>query len=111
MDERAVRKARNETWFRDVNERLELHAGLRAGPPPTFEIVCECDREACTERIEVGFAAYERVRRDSTAFIVVPGHADTEIEHVVARRDAYEIVSKLGAAAAVAELSDPRNGA
>ncbi len=100
----------NEGWFRDLNERLEHRAAGDAALGDRFEIVCECSREECTERITVSFAEYERVRIDAKTFIVLPGHADPTCERIVARREGYNIVEKFGEAGAVAEIENPRDG-
>jgi hypothetical protein len=105
-----VRKGENEARFRGVNERLERRAAVAAiAPPDGFEIVCECAVEECTERIEISFAEYERVRDNPRAFVVVPGHADPDCERVLSSRDGYEVVEKYGEAGVVAELADPRD--
>jgi hypothetical protein len=99
----------NESLFRSLNERLEQRA-LDRGPEETFEIVCECAREECTVRIRVLVAEYEAVRSEPTKFIVVTGHSDESIEHVVDSGGDYETVEKLGEAALVAEVENPRDG-
>jgi hypothetical protein len=99
----------NESLFRLVNERLEERA-LDGSPQGVFEIVCECAREECTDRISVLVAEYEAVRAEPTTFIVATGHADESVERVVDSSDGYEIVEKLGEAALVAEVENPRDG-
>jgi hypothetical protein len=99
----------NESLFRVLNERLEERVADR-GPGEVFEIVCECASEECTIRIPILIADYEAVRADSTRFVVVIGHADPTVEHVVDSTDRYEIVEKLGEAALVAEVENPRDG-
>ena len=60
-----------------------------------FRIVCECDREVSTEQIEITIGDYEAARRSSTAFIIVPGHADLSFERIISiRAERYEIVEK-----------------
>ena len=105
----AVRKAENEGWFRDLNERLEDRAAGRATSDGPFEIVCECAREECTERIPISFSEYEAVRASSTTFVVAPGHHDLAVERHVASREHYDLVEKLGVAGLVAEIEDPRD--
>ncbi len=100
----------NEGWFRDLNERLERRAAGDATIADRFEIVCECSREECTERITISFADYERVRIDARTFIVLPGHADLSCERIVSRRESYNVVEKFGDAGAVAEIENPRDG-
>jgi hypothetical protein len=107
MSQSDARKGQNEAFFRDVNERLEDKA-VSAATEPAFAAVCECASEECADRIEISFAAYERIRSDPKTFLVAPGHSDTSCERVVSWRAGYEIVEKLGDAAAVAEAEDPR---
>jgi hypothetical protein len=107
---RDARKGANESWFRDVNERLEHRASGTAAVGDSFEIVCECEREECTERIAITFAEYESVRTDARTFIVRPGHTDTTCERIVASHDAYNVVKKSGEAGVTAEVENPRNG-
>ena len=111
---REERKGANEGWFRELNERLELRAAERttAGVSEAagvFEIVCECGREECTERIATSFAEYESVRQNPRAFILRPGHADPGCERVVSSAGGYEVVEKFGDAGRVAEIEDPRD--
>ncbi len=108
---RESRKGANEAWFREVNERLEDRAAGQERRAEAFEVVCECAREECTERITVAFAVYERVRSSPTAFIVVPGHLDPSCERLEASTDAYDVVEKFGEAGEVARIENPRNGA
>jgi hypothetical protein len=98
----------NESLFRLLNERLEKRVVDR-GPEAAFEIVCECAREECTVRIPILIAEYETVRSGPTTFMVVTGHSDPAVEHVVESREGYEIVEKLGEAAVVAEVENPRD--
>jgi hypothetical protein len=98
----------NESLFRLLNERLERRVA-DSEPESTFEIVCECAREDCTLRIPIVIAEYEAVRSEPTRFVVVSGHADLSVEHVVDSSDDYEIVEKLGEAALVAEVENPRD--
>ena len=98
----------NEVWFRAVNEQLERRS-LEKNGGTRFRIVCECDREDCTEQIELSIAEYEAARVSATAFIMVPGHADPGCERIVMHVERYEIVQKFGEAALVAEAEDPRS--
>ena len=107
---RESRKGANEAWFREVNERLEDRAAGQSAPSDAFEIVCECAREECTERIAIDFAAYEAVRRIPTRFIVVEGHLDSTCERLVSATGGYDIVEKFGDAGRVARIENPRNG-
>ena len=105
-----VRKGTNEVWFREVNERLEDRAAVRPGSDEQFEIVCECVREECTERIAISFSDYEAVRAKPKAFIVVSGHTDPTCERLISSAGTYNVVEKFGDAALIAEVENPRNG-
>lgn len=107
--DRASRAARNQSLFRDVNERVrEINGGLDS-PRSLDEWLCECADNGCTARIALTIQEYERVRDDPTHFIVAPDHVFPEVERVIERQDDYWVVEKLGQAAAVAEELDPRS--
>ena len=91
---RESRKGANEAWFREVNERLEDRAAGQSAPSDAFEIVCECAREECTERIAIDFAAYEAVRRIPTRFIVVRGASRLRPANDSSRRPAATTSSR-----------------
>jgi hypothetical protein len=103
-----ARKAQNEVWFRDVNERLEARAIERGADEASFEILCECSREECTERLRVSYVVYEHVRENPTHFILASGHRDPAIERQLSEHNGYEIVEKTGPSAIVAANDDPR---
>jgi hypothetical protein len=103
------RAARNEALFREVNERIEDLRDRVAGGG-TAEFVCECADSACTERIMVPRAMYERIRRDPYLFLVAPGHERSEVDQVVERGDAFVIVRKdTPTSLRIAEQTDPRS--
>ena len=106
---RTARKGQNEVWFRELNERLEQRALVKHGSTEQFEVVCECDREECAERLAIGVTDYESVRATATDFIVAHGHVDPNCEQVVDSKPEYEVVEKRGEAAAIAEIEDPRS--
>jgi hypothetical protein len=75
----------------------------------TIAFLCECSDLECTERVELTIGQYEDVRKDPASFLIVPGHVDPQIEVVTESLPGYEIVTKLGQAAARAEADDPRS--
>jgi hypothetical protein len=105
MEKEAMRIARTESLFRDVNERVAEAAERFASSEAEF--VCECSDGACTERVETPLEEYERVRADGVRFLLVPGHEDTRVERVVRARRHYAIVEKFEhrVAAAVRRLN------
>lgn len=106
MGSREERLGKNEALFRQVNERIaEMGEHLDVDH---LEIICECAKLGCTERIELPPSLYERARQNEETFIVVDGHTDPSIERVVFRGGAYVFVEKIGDAAAVAAETDPR---
>ena len=105
--ERARQVANNEALFRDVNERIgEVSAHWAKAP----EILCECGARECGATLAVARDAYEAVRANPIAFLVLPGHEQLDVERVVERRDDYLVVEKIGAGADVAKQLDPRSG-
>jgi len=108
MSRREERLARNEAFFRELNERLE------AATPDSAEelvVVCECADEDCVQRLTLREGEYEAIRAHDTHFVVAVGHVDVRIEDVVRHTDRFEVVAKRGAAADVAEDLDPRSAA
>jgi hypothetical protein len=102
-----VKAARNQSLFREVNERVEH---LQQGWTPVSEIdfVCECADDTCTVPVSLTIAEYERVRERAERFFVLPEHVYEEVEVVVAMNDRYWTVEKIEAAAGVAAALDPR---
>ena len=90
------RRALNEALFRDVNERIA--ASTQRVDENRTEFVCECADPNCTDRVPATLAEYESVRKQSTTFLLAPGHAEPEIEYVVADRGRFHVVEKVQAA-------------
>jgi hypothetical protein len=104
LDARRHRAAKNQSLFREVNERI----GQLAGPASSAAFVCECLQEECDQPVSMSRAEYEQIRSDPNRFFVLAGHEFAEVEDVVETRDGYLIVKKLGVGADVAETLDPR---
>jgi hypothetical protein len=96
---RETRMAANEAFFRNVNERLER----QTPDSEVLVVLCECADEDCAQRLQVTRREYEDVRSEATQFLVAHGHADLEIEDVVARTDRYEKVRKVGPGVEIAK--------
>jgi hypothetical protein len=109
MDARATRLARNETLFREVNERIEQAVGgMGTRDDHVYEFLCECSNSDCTLFLPLTITEYEAVRSDPRQFIVAPGHELPEIEKVVEQNPGYQIVLKSGEAAEFVAERDPR---
>jgi hypothetical protein len=102
-----VENARNEAFFRAVNEGIaEASEKFQS---TEAEFLCECGDSRCTHRIEVSLEEYEAVREHPTRFLVRRGHAQPEVEEVVRRRTRYAIVDKVDRiACAVVRRLNPR---
>jgi len=101
VNERLERQARNESLFREVNERI-AQLGERAqaySPDGTVDFMCECGEDGgCGQRVRVPLDVYERVRSQDDRFVVRPGHETPELEHAIEWTDDYVVVDKVPAA-------------
>lgn len=111
IDMRGARQeqaARNQSLFRDLNERLDEVMQELDGEQDFF---CECADRECNEMVSVSRSEYELVRSVSTHFVIARGHEFAEVEHVVMHaRGGFSIVEKIERAAEIARLLDPRDG-
>lgn len=108
MPTRAERQGRNESLFREVNERIAevnqtFHVEGRS------EFLCECSREECRDPVSISIDEYEDIRREPTWFFVLPGHENLSVERVIEWNERYAVVEKVGGAAEEAEELDPRS--
>ena len=104
MSESLERLARNQALLRKVNERIEKNADDN----DAVVFSCECSRTECMSTVQLSVAEYERVRSNSTWFLVKPGHDIPQIERVVSRDDGYVVVEKEIAVEDMKE-TDPRS--
>ena len=109
MDRRLERLAENEALFRAVNELIESAATQTVVDDHVFNFLCECADGGCTMLLPLSVSEYEQVRVDPVQFLVAPGHELPELERVVARHGAYEVVRKVGDAAEYVVRRDPRS--
>jgi hypothetical protein len=108
VSDRVQRLGLNEALFRDVNERIKALQRHFTIPPP-LDLVCECANAECTERLEVPVALYERVRDDGALFVVVRGHEEPDVEHVVESHETFHVIRKdPGEPERLAEATHPR---
>jgi hypothetical protein len=111
-EHRQARAARNQSLFREINERIEDLNDAFSDLTQTGEWVCECANETCIERVEMSAAEYEAIRAQPRCFFVAPGdeHVWPDVETVVDRRARYWTVEKFGVGGKLAERTDPRGG-
>ena len=101
MDERERRIGENEAYWRQVNELSPPEPGVMN------RMFCECGRLDCRERVAVTAGEYDAVRSKPTTFLVVPGHALTDVETVIETTERFQVVEKKGEAARVAIETEP----
>ena len=104
------RIARNDATFRRANERISA-AAETYGVDMQVPFICECASPECSEIVRLRLEEYEGIRADSRHFFHIPGHRDADgtAGVVVAERDGYVIVEKIGHAGDVAQALDERN--
>ncbi len=110
-DERTVR---NQSIFREVNERVvalvqggfqELDEGANV-----VHAICECAEVACCEPIELSIEEYRAVRSSPVRFLVRAGHQRPDTEQVTLSYDGYVVVEKVGESAELAAELTRREG-
>ncbi len=95
--------ARDQSLFRDVNERVAQYVSALVP-----EFLCECTSHECIAAIPIAAEDYEAIRAVSNHFLVLPGHVVPEIETVVRETHRYAVVEKFGTGAEVAAALDRR---
>lgn len=103
------RIARNNATFRDANEHISAAAGAYGIDAPV-PFICECADVRCSEIVRMTREEYEEVRAGSRHFLNVPGHqaAAGAAAEIVAERNGYVIVEKLGRVGDIVEGLDDR---
>jgi hypothetical protein len=105
MSESLERLARNQTLFREVNERI----GTIAADNEVVEFLCECSNTDCTDTIVLNLSEYERVRSNATWFLIKPDHDMPQVERVISRHDGYAVAEKV-IGVEYLEVTHPRFG-
>jgi hypothetical protein len=105
---RKERIARNESAFRDLNEKLEANVHRGKTEPEYAGFVCECGHAECDTTVRVDLDTFETIRKDQQLFFVVRGHEIPDAEDVVDDRDGYLVVRKHQDVAEIVEGPDRR---
>ena len=101
--DRDQRLAENERFIRDANREIEheTEAWLARNAPERrdyeLELFCACGRPECHEKLLITIGEYEAIHAHAHRFVIVPGHANPEVERVVERRRGFDVVEKLPA--------------
>ena len=104
--ERAQRLALNEALFRAANERMAGWEESRGDHPDLYH--CECADLECREKVPLTKADYERIRRNSCHFFLVPGHETPDVETVIDAREDWLVVEKDPEVREIVEAADRR---
>lgn len=107
---KAVEAAKDQSLFREVNERLKDLNETFEHSERDSEFICECANRDCTDRVVLTLAEYEQVRLLPTHFVVLPGmkHVFPDVERVVEGFEGYFVVEKFGDAGTAAVRLNPR---
>ncbi len=101
-DATKARLARNEDFFREVNENIKEAAENHGLDSHRYEFFCECSALACSERVNLTLSEYEHIRAEPARFVVKKTHVVKEIEHVVENVPDHMVIEKHGEAGRVA---------
>jgi hypothetical protein len=110
VDRTAGRVARNQSMFRDANERIEQSAEeLLEDTAAAVPFICECPEPTCTSIARLSLVDYEMVRSRGDWFFAVPGHEvcvvdGEEVATIVKRYAGYSLMEK------TAPQARPQNG-
>lgn len=102
------RWAENEVIFRQANKGVleqladakvvageeDQYAFINGIDDTTLRFYCECADETCHERIELTPREYLEQHRNTSQFILLPGHHKASIERIVFATDRYIVVEK-----------------
>lgn len=92
------RLAKNEVVFRQANQQVqkfmqEQNAGKK-DKESELHFYCECSNENCRERVMLTPTKYGKLHKNSSQFVIKPGHSVAEVEKVVKTAPDYEVVEK-----------------
>lgn len=106
LNDRRERAARNQSLFREINERIDELSEAWSDEDRPY--LCECLDTSCTEILKgLTHDDYRQVRHDRTEFVVLPGHERLDVEEVVDRQPRWLVVRKIGAGVRVAQQFAP----
>lgn len=94
MSEAGHQDARNQSLFREVNERIGQFANGSAYDGHD-SYICECGNRSCTELMKLSRAEYAAVREHANRFAVLPDHENPATETVLEHYARYSVVEAL----------------
>jgi hypothetical protein len=80
-------KAKTQSLFREVNERINDVSTQRASFDMPQDVICECAQPECSELVTMNAVEYRGLRSHSTWFVIAPleEHFFPEVESIVTR--------------------------
>ena len=109
-DSADAEKAKTESLYREVNERIHAVNAQRVLPDLPEDLICECARAECSKLVTMNAVEYHGLRMHSTWFVIPSDeHFFPEVERIVATNGHYWVVEKHDGAARIAEQLDPRS--
>jgi hypothetical protein len=101
------RLVENEVFFRQPNTRMAegfkdlektaKEVGAKEWANATdkhFNFYCECSDENCRKKINLKPSEYLRIHKNSSQFVVLPGHNVADVERIVQSNDDWIVVEK-----------------
>lgn len=107
MAQSAAQRARNESTFREANEKLEAKVVELALAEERTPYLCECNDPHCTSIVKLTVPEYEAVRSKPRQFVIKPGH-EASPDQIVEEREGFTLIEKTGEEAQLVEQQDPR---
>lgn len=90
-----VKSRENEERFAAANAQIAAKAETLEMNGNLVPFLCECSDRECTEIVQLSLSEFRAARSHSdTAFILLHGHDDTNVERVIAHTDRYLLVEK-----------------
>lgn len=108
MSRSAEQAAKNESTFRQANERLEEKATEFGSDDDLTPCLCECEDERCTRVIQLPREEYEAVRANPRRFLMEAGHQEPD-DRVVQEAANYIVIEKSGEEGDLVAEHDPRS--
>jgi hypothetical protein len=103
----AEQRARNESIFREANEKLAAKVVELSLTEEQTPYLCECADPSCTAIIRLTMPEYEAVRGNPRQFIVTSEH-DASPDWVVEEHQGFTVIQKTGEEGRLVEAQDPR---
>lgn len=94
------RRIINEQLFRDMNNRIKestkrlLQGAKTDANDVVLRMACECSDASCLLKIPIDIATFEELHRQEGQYMLVPGHAQRDIEKIVRTHAEYVVVEK-----------------